>query len=240
MNEHPLRVFVCQLGLFSMVTAAAGTLIATFLPEAAVNNASNGVYVLGLVLILFIETVYQWVLRAGTHAGERGVVAIAEGNYPETQMDHLREYLRNHRDGLESRMRRLFEPVEKVALISLALLVHLIAQESPDVPLTRISSEDWAITLLLGVAGLLWQLKNTDNINKLSAELRLESALAWLGEKFFLFGLPSVILGSIGVLGFAFFPWGFSSAFPLSVAFWYTRKAFGRPQVNSFGDGIGD
>ena len=168
-NEHPLRVLVCQMALFSMVTAAAGTLIAMFLPEAAVNNASNGVYVLGLVLILVIETVYQWVLRACTLAGERGVVAIAEGNYPNLPMDHLREYLRNHRDGFESRMRRLFEPVEKVALISLALLVHLIAQDSPDVLLTRVSSEDWAITLLLGVAGLFWQLRNTDNISKLSS-----------------------------------------------------------------------
>ena len=237
-NEHPLRVLLCQMSLFSLITAAAGTLIAVFLPEASVNNASNGVYVLGLVGILFIETIYQWMLRAGTLAGERGVIAIAEGNYPDVPLDGLREYLRNDRNGFESRLRRLFEPVEKVGLLTLALLVHLFAQESSDFALARVASEQWAMTLFLAFAGLLWQLRNTDNITRLSAEMRVEGPLAKLGERFYVFGLPVMTVASILVLGFAFWPWGFTSVAPLGLAFWYTRKSLGNPQVNLAHNGV--
>ena len=224
-QEHPLRVLICQMGLFSIVTGAAGAVVALFIPEAAVNNASNGVYVSGLVLILLIETLYQWMLRAGSLVGEQGVVAIAESNYPDVPLDELQEYLRTHRDGFEARLRRLFEPVEKVALIALALLAHLIAQESSDVAWARELSADWAVALLLAFAGLLWQLKNPDNISKLTTELKLERFLSIFGDRFYVFALPAVTVGSIAVLGIVFFPWGLISVAPLGAAFWYTRQS---------------
>ncbi len=151
-------------------------------------------------------------------------MTIAESHYPEVPLHELREYLRNHRDGFESRLRRLFEPAERVGLLSLALVAHLIAQESSDVSWARTASQDWAITLLLGFAGLLWQLRNTDNISKLTTELRLESFLTKCGEMVYLLALPIVTVGSIIVLGVVYFPWGLSGVLPLGAAFWYTRK----------------
>ena len=225
-RDHPVRVLFCQMGLFSMMTGAFGTVVALFVPEASVNNASNSVYVFGLVLILLIETVYQWMLRAGTLTGERGVIAIAEGNYPDVPVPALREYLSKTRESFEARLRRLFEPVEKVFLLSVALLIHLLAQESSGLPWARELSEGWVITLMLAFAGLLWQLKNPDNIAKLSSELRLERFLAGFGDRLFVFALPAMTIASIFVLGVAFFPWGFVSAAPLILAFWFTRKSF--------------
>ena len=238
--EHPLRALIFQMGLFSIVTGAVGTLVALFIPEASVNNASNGVYVSGLVLILLIETLYQWMLRAGALVGEQGVVGIAESNYPHVPLDELREYLRTHRDGFEARLRRLFEPIEKVLLIALALLVHLMAQESADISWARELSTDWVITLLLAFAGLLWQLKNPDNIAKLSTELRLERLLSGFGNWFYVVVLTAMTLGSIILLGVVFFPWGFISAAPLGVAFWFTRKAIGRTHINLPGNHVGN
>ena len=177
-EAHPLQSLLCQIALLSVIAASAGTLIGHFVPYAVDSGVGKGIYVAGVVVILFFETVYQWLLRAATLPIEEGAVSLLTVRSPSTPSDKLRSALGSVREANEARLARLFEPLLRVGLIALALSVHFVAQTYGKLSQPPVWAEtltqDWAMTLMFGVAGLLWQLKNPDNIGKLLLHLKLQ------------------------------------------------------------------
>lgn len=219
--EHPKTTVLWQILALSIATAAAGTLIAKLIPEAAVNNAGNGVYIAGLVLILTIEAIYQWLLRTATLATEEGVTAYAGRDRPDIATKDVQRALEQNRDTNETTLRRSLEPIERVSLLAIGLVVHLIAQEVGG----EDSVPDWAITLMLGLAGLLWQLKNQTHIAKLTNGERTEKILRLFGNKPLIIAFTLLPVISAGTLSVLYFPWGTISIFLLALpVLWYWKK----------------
>ena len=227
--EHPKITVLWQMLVLSIATAAAGTLIAKLIPEGAGNNAGNGIYVAGLVLILAIETIYQWLLRTATLATEEGVTAYAARDRSDIATEDMRRVLEQKRDTNETTLRRSLEPIERVSLLAIGLVVHLIAQRvgsentAPD--WAEMVNKDWAITLMLGFAGLLWQLKNQTHIGKLTKGERAEKILRVLGNNLLIATFTALPVISAGTLSILYFPWGVISIFLLALPIlWYWNK----------------
>ena len=234
---NPKQITIFQVLILTVTTAAVGTLIAKLVPEAALNTASNGVYIAGLVLILLIETIYQWGLRATILATEDGFSAYVQIESPGTDVAGLRSELEKRREPNEDRLRRTLEPVERVSLLAIGIMTHLIALESIEgnhtPPWAATLANDWAITLLLGLAGLLWQLKNQYNISKLTSETWVERLLILIGNRLLVIIIPIQALASVGILSVAYYPWGILSGLPLLlVAIWYFKKLVGDPRMS--------
>ena len=123
--QHPKTTVLWQILTLSIATAAAGTLIAKRIPEAVVNNAGNGVYIAGLVVILTIEAMYQWLLRTATLATEEGVTAYASRDRPDIATEDMQRALEQNRDTNETTLKRSLEPIERVSLLAIGLVVHL-------------------------------------------------------------------------------------------------------------------
>ena len=84
------------------------------------------------------------------------------------------------------------------------------------------------MTLMFGVAGLLWQLKNPDNIGKLLLYLKLQRYIAAFGEYFWPLVIVASTLGSIVVL-YWFFPlWGWVGTLPLILMLWFFVRFLSR------------
>ena len=235
-SDHPRTMTILQILVLTVTTASVGTLIAKFVPEAAINNASNGVYITGLVIILLIETIYQWGLRAAMLATEEGISAYIQIESPETDVARLTSELERQRESNEEKLKRTLEPVERVSLLAIGIVTHLIAVESssgeqPPTWATTLA-DDWAITLLLGLAGLLWQLKNQSHISTLTSGSWVESLLRVVGNRLLIVVIPVEALGSVIILSVAYYPWGTLSVLPLSLGVaWYGKKLFGGPQM---------
>ena len=214
-----MRIF--QILFLTVVTASVGTLIAKLVPEAAINNASNGVYIAGIVLILLIETVYQWGIRAVMLAAEQGFSAYIQIESPESKVETVNAALKSQREPNEERLKGVLEPVERVGLLAIGIMTHLIALESANGTQTpawvSTLSNDWAITLLLGLAGLLWQLKNQNNISMLTSGTWVERLLGTMGNKLIVTIVLVEAIGSVVILSVAYFPWGMWSGILLVV-----------------------
>ena len=214
-----MRIF--QILFLTVVTASVGTLIAKLVPEAAINNASNGVYIAGIVLILLIETVYQWGIRAVMLAAEQGFSAYIQIESPESTVETVNAALKSQREPNEERLKGVLEPVERVGLLAIGIMTHLIALESANGNQTpawvSTLSNDWAITLLLGLAGLLWQLKNQNNISMLTSGTWVERLLGTMGNKLIVTIVLVEAIGSVVILTVAYFPWGLWSGILLVV-----------------------
>lgn len=228
-SDHPKTILIFQILVLTVTTASVGTLIAKLVPEAAINNASNGVYIAGLVFILLIETIYQWGLRAAMLGTEEGIAAYIHAESPEADAGGLRQVLESQREPNEEKLKRTLEPVERVTLLAIAILTHLIALESTngtDTPNWATTlSQDWAITVLLGSAGLLWQLKNQGHISTLTSGTWIERALRLIGNKLLVVIIPLEAVVSVIILSVAYYPWGTLSALPLLVGItWYLKK----------------
>lgn len=214
-----MRIF--QILFLTVVTASVGTLIAKLVPEAAINNASNGVYIAGIVLILLIETVYQWGIRAVMLAAEQGFSTYIQIESPEWEVERVNAALKSQRESNEERLKGVLEPVERVGLLAIGIMTHLIALESVNGNQTpawvSMLSNDWAITLLLGLAGLLWQLKNQNNISMLTSGTWAERLLGTMGNKLVVTIVLVEAIGSVVILTVAYFPWGLWSGILLVV-----------------------
>lgn len=209
-KSKSMRIF--QILCLTVATASIGALIAKLVPEAAVNNASNGVYIAGLVLILFIETVYQWGIRAAILAFEAGFLVYFQIESPRTNTAEVNSAIKSGRELNEERLKGVLEPVERVGLLAIGIMTHLVASETTNGNQTHAwastLANDWAITLLLGLAGLLWQLKNQDNISTLTSDTRVERLLGVIGNKLVFIVVLVQVIGSVIILVFAYFPWG--------------------------------
>ena len=159
------------------------------------------------MLLLLIETSYQWLLRSAVLSIEKGALKIAAERFPWIPGSVRRSLLEKDRDVNEARLKRLFEPLQRVVLIAVGLSILFVAQQSGDGPSpgwSRVLSTDWAMTLMFAFAGLLWQLKNTDNIGKLLEHLRIERYFTSFGERFWIVGLVCPTIGSMVVISWAF------------------------------------
>ena len=70
-----------------------------------------------------------------------------------------------------------------VGLIAAALSMLFVGQRTKDgflLDAGEVLSSDLAMTVMFAVAGLLWQLKNPDNIGKLLEHLKLEDRLTFV------------------------------------------------------------
>ena len=86
-------------------------------------------------------------------------------------------------------------------------------------------NKDWAITLMLGFAGLLWQLKNQTHIAKLTKGKRTEEVLRLLGNNLLMVTFTVMPVVSAGILSILYFPWGMISIFLLALPIlWYWKK----------------
>ena len=231
-QAHPLQSLLCQMGLFSVVAAAAGALIARYVPQVSDGDVGKGIYVAGVVGILMVETIYQWLVRAATLPVEEGAVTLMGRLDPSISGRRFRAALEQVRDKNEPRLARLFEPLLRVGLVALALSVHFVAQTSgklPSPPLwAEILSQDWAMTVMFGLAGLLWQLKNPDNIGKLLVGFGIQKHIAAFGDYFW----PAIVVGtSVGsiVVLYLFFPlWGWIGTLPLIFMLWFFIRFLSR------------
>ena len=219
MQAHPLQSLLCQVGLLSVVAAAAGVLIARYVPRVSDGDVGMGIYVAGVVGILIVETVYQWLVRAVTLPVEEGAVTLMGRIDPSKSERRFRATLEQARDRNESRLARLFEPLLRVGLVALALSVHFVAQSSGKLsspPLwAEILSQDWAMTVMFGLAGLLWQLKNPDNIGKFLVGFGIQKHVAVFGDYLGPVVVVGTIVGGIMVLSLFFPLWGWIGALPL-------------------------
>ena len=223
---HRKPMVYLQILALAVTTAAVGAVVARFIPESAIGGASNGVYIAGIVLILLIETVYQWGLRASMLATEVGLLAYANVEESQADVEGLKSQLESQRNSNVEKLRRALEPMERVSLLALALLTHLIAQESADkndlFGWATMLAKDVSITLLLGLAGLLWQLKNQDHIGTLTSGPRVQRILRSIGNLLMIAVIPLQALGSIIVLSVLYFPWGMLAMLPLVTGVvWY-------------------
>ena len=128
-EAHPLQSMLCQIALLSVVAASAGALIGRFVPGALDAGVGKGIYVAGVVVILFFETVYQWLLRSATLPLEKGAFSLLTARSPSSSPREIRSALESVRETNEARLARLFEPLLRVGLIALALSVHFVAQK---------------------------------------------------------------------------------------------------------------
>ena len=123
------------------------------------------------------------------------------------------------------KLRRTVEPIERVSLLAIGIVTHLIALESIDAnspPLWAATlANDWAITLMLGLAGLLWQFKNQDHIKTLTRGTWLERALKRVGNKLPGIVIPLLAIASVGILSVVYWPWGILSAVLLIIGLIY-------------------
>lgn len=223
-EARPLLSLLCQMTLLSVVTAGAGTLTAKFVPDASPSGIGNGVYVFGVVLLLIVEAAYQWLLRAAILPIEHGAVIISEQRFPSHSPSNLRSALETARDTNEARLNRVLEPLRGTVLVALALSLYFIVQGIGNAPTPpawlETLSKDWAMTLLFAFAGLLWQLKNPDNIGKLLEHLKIQSRFSAFGERFWVLALVVPSIGSMAVISGFFFPWGIATLVPLVVFIW--------------------
>ena len=223
-EARPLLAMFCQMTLLSVVTAGAGALIAKFVPDASPGGIGNGMYVAGVVLLLIVETAYQWLLRAAVLPIESGAMMIGMQRFPSHSPNEFRSALENVRDTNEARLNRILEPLRGVGLVALALSIYFIAQgigTAPNPPTwLGTLSDDWVMTTMFAFAGLLWQMKNPDNIGKLLLHLKIQSSFASFGERFWVLALVILSIGSMFVISLFFFPWGLASLVPLAVLVW--------------------
>ena len=227
-QAHPLQSLLCQIALLSVVAAAAGALIARFVPEVSESGVGKGIYVAGVLGILLVEAIYQWLVRAATLPVEEGAVSLMSVLAPSRSSLRLRAALEETRDKNEPRLARVFEPLLRVGLVGLALSVHFVAQTygkaSSSPYWVEMLAQDWAITIMFGLAGLFWQLKNPDNIGKIMVGLGIQRHVATFGNYFW----PAVVvgssLGSIAVLYWLFPWWGWIGVAPLVLMLWFFIK----------------
>lgn len=226
---HPKTMTIFQIALLTIATASVGTLIAILVPDAASNNTSNGIYIAGLVLILLIETIYQWGLRAAMLATEAGISEYLQGQVPKKDVPRLKTYLETHRESNVKRLKLTLEPLERVTLLAIGIMTHLIVLESTregETPTWATTlANDWAITVLVGSAGLLWQMKNQEHIATLTSGAWMERALQVVGDKLPAIVIPIQAIFSMAILSFVYFPWGMATILPLFLGFlWYRNK----------------
>ena len=211
-EAHQLLALLFQIVFLSVVIAGLGTLIVQFIPDLSTSGASNGIYVAGVVFLLFIETIHQWLLRSATLPMESGLEALVGNRIPAADAGRFRSYLDSMRDSNEARLGRLFEPFQRVGLVAGGLAVHFLAQKagSDSSPpfWAEVLSKDWVMTLLFGFGGFLWQLKNPDNIWKLLVGMRIQKYVLAFGEYFWVIALVVSTLGSLVALSWFYFPGG--------------------------------
>ena len=226
-EAHPLQALLTQIALLSVVAAGAGTLISKLVPDSSASGIGHGVYVAGVVLLLLIETSYQWLLRSAVLTIEKGALKIAAERFSHIPESVRSSLLEKDRDVNEVRLKRLFEPLQRVVLIAVALSILFVAQRSGEGSSPEwvwVLSTDWAMTLMFAYAGLLWQLKNPDNVGKLLEHLRIECYFTSFGERFWIVGLVCPTMGSMVVISWAFWPWGTVSIIPLLVALYFVAR----------------
>ena len=223
-ESYPFQSLLCQIALLSITTAGAGTLISKLVPDPSSNAVGHGIYVAGVLLLLVIETSYQWLLRSAVLPFEKGAVKLGKVRLPNISEEDLRTVLEKSRNSNEEKLKRLFEPIQRVALIAAALSLLFVGQQAKDGLLLNMGeflSQDWTMTVMFGLAGFLWQLKNPDNIGKLLEHFKLEGRLTSFGERFWVVGLVLPTLGSMSVIAWSFWPWGLVSFVPLVLAFYF-------------------
>ena len=223
-ESHPLQSLLCQIALLSVATAGAGTLISKFVPDPFVNGVGHGIYVAGVLALLVIEASYQWLLRSAVLSIEKGAVKLGRVRLPHVPEEDLRTVLVKGRDENEAKLKRLFEPIQRVGLVAAALSMLFVGQRAKDgflLDVGEVLSLDWAMTVMFAVAGLLWQLKNPDNIGKLLEHFKLEARFTSFGERFWVVGLVLPTLGSMSVIAWVFWPWGLASFVPLFLALYF-------------------
>ena len=223
-ESRPLQSLLCQIALLSMATAGAGALIAKFVPDPSSSGVRHGIYVGGVVALLVIEASYQWLLRSAVLSIETGALKLGRIRFPHVPEEDLRTVLVKGRADNEAKLKRLFEPIQRVGLVAAALSMLFVGQRTNDgflLDVGEVLSLDWAMTVMFAVAGLLWQLKNPDNIGKLLEHLKLEDRLTSFGERFWVVGLVLPTLGSMSVIAWRFWPWGLASFVPLILAVYF-------------------
>ena len=235
---YPKTMAVFQILLLTVATASVGTLIAKLVPDGAINNVSNGIYITGLVVILLIETIYQWGLRAAMLATEEGISAYIQAESPGTSVSALKSELERQRESNEEKLKRTLEPLERVSLLAIGIVTHLMALESTRGDQTStwaaILANDWAITLFVGLAGLLWQLKNQSHISILTSGTWVERLLRVIGNKVLIVVIPTQALFSVIILSVAYYPWGMLTVLPLLIGLaWYFYRIYGITQVSA-------
>ena len=226
-ETNGLQALLCQVALLSVVTAGAGTLISKFVPDPSESGVGHGVYVGGVLLLLLIETAYQWLLRSAVLSIEKGALILGRERFPHISDYELRSVLQKNREDRETKLKRLFEPIQRVGLIAVGLSILFVAQRTGgETPPTwvEVLSKDWAMTLMFGLAGFLWQLKNPDNIGKLLEHLKIQRHVTFFGERFWVVGLVCPTLGSMFVICWWFWPWGVVSIAPLIMAFCFVGR----------------
>ena len=223
-ETHSLQSLLCQIALLSVAAAGAGTLIAKFVPDPSSNGVGHGIYVAGVLALLVIEASYQWLLRSAVLSIERGALKLGRIRLPHVPEEDLRTVLVKGRADNEAKLKRLFEPIQRVGLVAAALSILFLSQRTKDgflLDAGEVLSSDWAMTVMFAIAGLLWQLKNPDNIGKLLEHLKLEDRLTSFGERFWVVGLVLPTLGSMSVIAWSFWPWGLASFVPLVLAVYF-------------------
>ena len=226
-ETHPLQSLFCQVTLLSVATAGTGTLISKFVPYHSSSGVGHGIYVVGVLALLVIETSYQWLLRSAVLSIEKGAMKIGAERFPRLSDDDLRSVLEKGRDDNEARLKRLFEPIQRVGLIAVGLSILFVGQRAKDgflLDLEEVLSRDWAMTVMFAFAGLFWQLKNPDNIGKLLEHLKLQRRFTSFGERFWVVGLVCPTVGSMAVISWAFWPWGLGSFVPLFLALYFVVR----------------
>ena len=231
-ETHPLQSLLCQIALLSVATAGAGTLISKFVPDPSSNGVGHGIYVVGVLALLVIETVYQWLLRSAVLSIEEGALKLGKNRLPNVSYGDLHAVLEMSRNDNEAKLKRLFEPIQRVGLIAAALSLLFVGQRAKDgflLDVSEVLSLDWAMTVMFALAGLLWQLKNPDNIGKLLDHLNLERRFTAFGERFWVVGLVLPTLGSMAVISWCFWPWGLAGFVPLFLARYFVVTYLKRP-----------
>ena len=232
-SQHREVITVFQILSLAVVTASVGTLIAKFVPESYIT--SNGVYIAGLVLILLIETIYQWGLYAAMLAAEEGVSAYSERETPK-DTKALKSEMEKRRSSNVDDLRRTLEPIERVSLLAIGIMTHLIALQSIDAnnppPWKAILASDWAITLMLGLAGLLWQLKNQTHIYTLTKDTWVERSLKSVGNKLPVIVILMLAIASVVILSVSYWPWGLLSVLILIIWGVYYYKLYRNLQAS--------
>ena len=230
-ETHPLQSILCQIALLSVATAGAGILISKFVPDASSGGVGHGVYVFGVLMLLVIETLYQWLLRSAVLSVERGAFKLGRERFPGLSEEILGSVLLKGRDVNEARLKRLFEPIQRVGLIAAGLSILFVGQRAKDgflLDSAGVLSQDWAMTVMFALAGLFWQLKNPDNIGRLLEHLNLERRFTSFGERFWTLGLVVPTVASMGVISWCFMPWGLVSFVPLFAALYFVVRYLGR------------
>ena len=91
-EAHRLSALLFQIVFLSVVIAGMGTLIVQFIPDLSPSGATNGIYAAGVVFLLLIETIHQWLLRSATLPMESGLESLAGVRLPTTDGRKFRSY----------------------------------------------------------------------------------------------------------------------------------------------------